>query len=185
MTFAETLLPEFDQGSCASFPATSARHHTMRAPRPSLAGFLAVLAACTAPRPAATDGPPRHLLRSAAQFYDAYVQDVRAHRREKLARYYHASGALIVLGGQGRHLSRAAIDSFYREVWRGPTYFAWDTLAFDSLSAQLVLVTGRFRWVAPGARDTARYIYAAILEAVDSGLALRLEHETLAPPHPK
>jgi hypothetical protein len=141
-----------------------------------------VLAACTSPRSASTDRPSNDLLRSAAQFYDAYVQDVRAHRREKLAQYYHASGALIVLAGQRRQLSRAAIDSFYRGVWQGPTYFAWDTLAFDSLSSQLVLVTGRFRWLAPGARDTTRYVYAAILEAVDSGFALRLEHETPAPP---
>src|SRR6266849_10564540 len=153
----------------------------MKALLPIVAGFLAVVAACNRQPPRSTDRPSEDLLRSAVQFYDAYSQDARAHRREKLAQYYAPSGALIVLAGQRRFYSRAAIDSFYRGTWQGPAYFAWDTLAFDTLSSNLVLVTGRFRWLARGTTDTTRYIYASILQMVDSDLAIRVEQETPAP----
>ncbi|SRR5713101_1311495 len=153
----------------------------MRALLPIVAGFLTVLVACDGQHPRSTDRPSEDLLRSAAQFYEAYSQDARTHKREKLAQYYAPSGAVIVLAGQRRFYSRAAIDSFYRGPWQGPAYFAWDTLAFDLLSPDLVLVTGRFRWLATGATDTTQYIYAAILQTVDSGLAIRVEHETPAP----
>ena len=96
-----------------------------------------------------------------------------------------AGGALIVQAGQRRFHSRAAIDSFYRGPWHGPAYFAWDTLAFDTLPSDLVLVTGRFRWLAAGATDTTRFIYSAILQPVDSGLAIRVEQETPAPSRKK
>lgn len=49
---------------------------------------------------------------------------------------------------------------------------------FDSLDTDRVLVTGFFRWQARGAADTSRYTYAALLEAADSGLVIRVEHET-------
>lgn len=53
-----------------------------------------------------------------------------------------------------------------------------DNLEFDSLDAPHVLVTGFFRWQGVGAPDTSRYIYASVLEAVDSGFVIRFEHET-------
>jgi len=78
-------------------------------------------------------------------------------------------------------LSRSSIDSIYRTSWQGPAYFEWDSLTFDSLSPSLVLVTGGFRWQAADSRDTTPFIYVSLLEAVDSGLALRFEHETPKP----
>jgi len=153
----------------------------VKAPLAVVAGLLAALVACDRRHPSATDTPSQDVLRAAARFYDAYSEDARAHRREKLAQYYAPNGALIVLAGQRRFYSRAAIDSFYRGPWQGPAYFAWDTLAFDTLSSNLVLVTGRFRWLAAGARDTTRFIYAAILQTADSSLAIRVEQETPAP----
>ena len=69
--------------------------------------------------------------------------------------------------------------------WRARTFvpavFAWDTLAFDSLTPDLVVVTGRFRWVRRGAMDTVTFVYAAIAQPTDSGMVIRMEHETLAP----
>src|SRR5881296_2748629 len=118
----------------------------------AIAAAPAVLSGCDRQPPGSTHRPSSDLLRSAAQFYDAYVSDVRAHRRENLAHYYAPGGALIVIAGQRGFYSRAAIDSVYRGPWRGPVYFAWDTLAFDTLPSNLVLVTGRFRWLAAGAR---------------------------------
>jgi len=137
--------------------------------------------ACTSQQASLTDGPPQHLVQSAREFFEAYTRDLRAHNRGRLAQYYDPNGAIIVIAGQRRFYSRAALDTFYRGAWTAPAYFAWDTLAFDSLSSDLVLVTGTFKWLVPERPDTARYIYASILQAVDSGLAIRLEHETPAP----
>lgn len=51
-----------------------------------------------------------------------------------------------------------------------------------SISAGQVVVTGGLRWQTAGKPDTARYIYAALVVAVDSGMAIVFEHETLRPP---
>jgi len=131
--------------------------------------------------PLHTDGPPPDLLASAARFYDAYARDLREGHGAALARYYAPEGALIVRGANRMHLSRSNIDSNYRSSWKGPAFFTWDSLTFDSLSPSLVLVTGSFKWQAVGSRDTTRFIYASLLEAIDSGLALRFEHETPSP----
>lgn len=64
----------------------------------------------------------------------------------------------------------------YLNEWAAPQFFAWDSLRFDSLSTSQVLVTGGFRWQAQGQPDTTRFIYAAVLAAVDSGLAIVFEH---------
>jgi hypothetical protein len=127
------------------------------------------------------DGPPPDLLASATRFYDAYARDLREGHAGALAHYYAAEGALIVIGGHRRHLSRSSIDSIYKISWKGPAYFTWDSLSFDSLSPALVLVTGGFKWQAVGSRDTTLFIYVSLLEAIDSGLALRFEHETPNP----
>jgi hypothetical protein len=146
-----------------------------------LSGMLVLGIACKPQRASSTDGPPEHLVQSAREFFDAYTRDLRAHSRGRLADYYDPNGAVIVIAGHRRFYSRAALDTFYRGAWQPPAFFAWDTLAFDSLSPELVLVTGRFRWLVAENPDTARYIYASILQAVDSGLAIRVEHETPAP----
>jgi len=147
--------------------------------------LLAVVVACRPHAAPATDQRSEPLVRSAEQLYDAYVRDVRAGRRGSIARYYDARGALIVVGGHRRYYSRAAIDSFYRGPWQAPAFFAWDTLAFDSLAPGLVVVTGQFRWLRRGTADTARFIYAAVVQRADSGMVIRMEHETPAPPPPK
>jgi hypothetical protein len=43
------------------------------------------------------------------------------------------------------------------------------------------MVTGNLRWQSQGQRDTSRVIYAALLAVVDTGLAIRFEHETVVP----
>ena len=144
--------------------------------------FLLAVATCRPHAAPATDQRSEPLVRSAEQLYDAYVRDVRAGRRGSIARYYDARGALIVVGGHRRYYSRAAIDSFYRGPWQAPAFFAWDTLAFDSLAPGLVAVTGQFRWLRRGTTDTARFIYAAVVLPADSVMVIRMEDETPAPP---
>ena len=144
--------------------------------------LLAAMVACRPHPPAPADQRSEPLVRSAEQLYDAYVRDVRAERRGSLAGYYDPRGALIVIGGHRQYYSRAAIDSFYRGPWQAPAFFAWDTLAFDSLAPDVVVVTGRFRWLRRGTADTASFIYAALVQPTDSGMFIRMEHETPAPP---
>ncbi len=151
--------------------------------RSAVLGFslLSVGGACSTPRTPAIDAPPRDWRKASATFYDDYGEALRAHRRESLAQYYSPEGALVVFDGRPRRLSNAALDSLYRGPWQGPAFFAWDSLSFDSLNPGQVLVTGHFRWQSAAASDTSRLVYAAILQAVDSGLAIRFEHETSAP----
>jgi hypothetical protein len=155
----------------------------MRFPALFAVGVATCLAiACsTPPRAALTDGPPRDLVASATRFFDAYGKAVREGRSDALAGFYAPSGAVRVLNGHRQRLTRSALDSMYRGGWQAPAHFAWENLEFDSLDAERVVVTGFFRWQARGASDTSRFTYAALLQAADSGLAIRFEHETAVP----
>lgn len=149
-------------------------------------GAIAVAAFCThacSARPHAQqlDRPPGDLKASAAALYQAYGEALMTPRRAAIAGFYHYDGALRVINGVPRRVSRAVLDSIYRGPWSPPTFFTWEGLEFDSVGPGRVIVTGGFRWQGSGRRDTSRYIYTALLEAVDSGLAIRFEHETLRP----
>lgn len=127
------------------------------------------------------DGSPVDWRASASAFYDAYGSALSTPHREAIASFYHPDGALRVLNGHASRQTRAAIDSSYRGSWSPPTFFAWDALAFDSIAPGEVLVTGGFRWQSAGQPDTTKFVYAALLEVVDSGMAIRFEHETARP----
>lgn len=146
------------------------------------AALLLALACGPRPEPAMqVDRLPGDLRASAAALYDAYGSALSTPRREAIAGFYHPDGALIVFNGHSRRQTRAAIDSYYRGSWSPPALFAWDALLFDSIAPGQVVVTGGFRWQSAGQPDTAKFIYAALLEAVDSGMAIRFEHETARP----
>jgi len=143
-----------------------------------------VLAACTSPpaTPMLIDGPPSDLKASSAELFDQYGAALSAPRPEALAGFYHYAGALRVFNGVRRAMTRAELDSIYRRSWNPPEYFAWEQLTYDSIAPRLVIVTGGFRWKSRGGRDTTRFLYTALLEAVDSGMTIRFEEETLRPP---
>jgi hypothetical protein len=150
-----------------------------------LTGFgVWVLLACspTSGRQLPVDGPPANLKASAEQLYIQYEAALKAQRRESLAGFYHVDGAVRVINGTTSRMSRSQLDSVYRTSWVPPAFFAWEQLSYDSLDPGTVLVTGGFRWTRAGAVDTMRYLYAAVLQAVDSGIAIRFEHETIRPP---
>lgn len=134
--------------------------------------------ATPAPMP---DGRPADLRASAAALYEAYGSALSMPRREEIAGFYHADGALIVFNGKARRQSQAELRTRYERSWSPPAFFAWDGLSFDSIGPGEVLVTGGFKWQGMGRRDTVPYIYAALLVAEDSGLAIVFEHETLRP----
>lgn len=147
--------------------------------------LLLALLACapSSNRARPTDGPPAHLKASARELFAQYEVAIKMGQRDAIARFYHVDGAVRVINGTTSRMSRAQLDSVYRTRWTPPAFFAWDALAYDSLDPGTVLVTGGFRWARPGGSDTANYLYAAILQTVDSGLAIRFEHETLRPAH--
>jgi hypothetical protein len=144
---------------------------------------LLLVACISTPAPSLTlGGPSADLKASTAELYLRYGAALSGRQRGSLARFYHHDGALIVFNGRRLLLTRSAIDSTYGESWAPPEYFAWDDLAYDSIGPGLVVVTGGFRLKSRGRSDTTRFIYAALLEAVDSGMAIRFEHETARPP---
>lgn len=118
---------------------------------------------------------------SAAAHYEAYGSALSTPRREQIAGFYHADGALIVFNGEARRQTQAELRTRYENSWSPPAFFAWDGLRFDSIGPGQVLVTGGFKWQSAGQRDTVPFIYAALLVAEDSGLAIVFEHETLRP----
>jgi len=150
---------------------------------PRLGLLLLALLACSRSSnvPASADGPPADLEVSAQQLFAQYEAAIKSGQRDAIARFYHVDGAVRVINGTTSRMSRAQLDSVYRTAWTPPAFFAWDSLAYDALDPRSVLITGGFRWASPGARDTANYLYAAVLQAIDSGLAIRFEHETLRP----
>ncbi len=145
---------------------------------------LSVLVSACAPRStpgSMRDPPPADLKASAAALYEDYGSALATPRRGDIAGFYHHDGALIVFNGVARRLTRTELQSRYQGSWSPPAFFAWDGLTFDSISPGEVIVTGGFRWQSAGQRDTVCYIYAALLVAVDSGMAIVFEHETLQP----
>jgi hypothetical protein len=134
------------------------------------------------PAPAqAVDGPPADLKASAAELYVAYGSALATPRRNAIASFYHYTGALVVFNGVARRMSRAELEAKYRGPWTPPAFFAWENLSFDSIGPGSVIVTGGFKWQTPGQPDTTRYVYAALVVAVDSGMSILFEHETLRP----
>ncbi len=145
---------------------------------------LGVLAVACGQRPAPglmPASPPTDLEAAAAALYEAYGSALATPRRGAIAGFYHQDGALVVLNGVSRRLTRAELEAKYQGAWSPPAFFAWDALAFDPIGPAEVIVTGGFRWQSAGRPDTVPYIYAALLVAVDSGLAIIFEHETLRP----
>src|SRR5688572_25717003 len=98
----------------------------------------------------ATDGPPSDLTASAARLYEEYGAALSRGRRGSIANFYHYQGARVVFNGVSARRTREELRQRYMTSWSPPTYFAWDSLTFDSLSTSQVLVTGGFRWQSAG-----------------------------------
>ena len=150
----------------------------------AIVGLGTVVIACASNQTRSTETPSHDLSADARAFYEAYGAALKAHRRDTLVQFYSPQGAVIVFNGARMQLTPSGIDSIYRGRWQGPAFFSWDSLAYEVIRPQQVLVTGQFRWQPPGSADTARYIYLSILEVTDSRMAIRVEHETLMPRSP-
>jgi hypothetical protein len=147
-----------------------------------LAGAGAMCAPGAARGSIMTDGPPPDLIAATRSHYERYGVALADAQRGSIAGFYHHDGAVIVFNGVRRKQTRDELRRRYLTSWNPPAYFAWEGLVFDSLSTTEVLVTGGFLWQAAGQRDTSRFIYAALVVAIDSGMAITFEHETARPP---
>ncbi len=146
-------------------------------PRLLIAISCVVIASCGSTRPAGS-GPGPFSDSEAREFYQRYEAALKAHRRDTIAHFYHSEGALIILNGRRNRSSNAGIDSVYRGRWQGPVFFAFDSLRFEPLRSEQILVTGGFRWLSAQSPDTGHYAYLSILERTPLGLKIRVEHET-------
>ena len=148
-------------------------------------GFMALLlAGCARPQanPSTLDGSASRLEAGAAEMFQQYGAAITTPRRELIAGFYALDGVILIFNGERQDLSRTQLDSFYTGPWNPPEYFAWDQLQYDSLAPGLVLVTGGFFWKDKTSPDTARFLYTALVQSVDSGMVIRFEEETLRPP---
>jgi len=146
-----------------------------------LVGTVVLLLACASHPTAAKEPSARDFLREAAAHYKAYGAALKESRREALARFYSPQGVLLVVNGAERTFTQQSLDSTYRHVWPGFAFFAWDTLHYQLLDERNTVVTGSFLMQRTSVSDTIRVLYLGILQAADSGLVIRVEHETALP----
>lgn len=146
------------------------------------AALMSTLTGCVIqPRPKPPPVDPTIMVQAARTFYAGIERSLRSGDRAALLRLFSADGLLMVLDGVTTHYTPAALDSLYGPAWQPPAYFAWDSLRFEVLPPDHLAVLGEIRWLDVGARDTLRYLYVGLIRAVDSGFAIRIEHETRAP----
>jgi hypothetical protein len=139
-------------------------------------GCIALAACSSAQR--ADDTPRSFSEADAREFYQRYQSALQLHRRDTIAQFYHSDGALIIFNGVRERRSNAALDSRYRGRWRGPVFFTFDSLRFEPLRNEQVLVTGGFRWLSAESPDTGHFAYLSILDRTPAGLKIVVEHET-------
>jgi hypothetical protein len=125
-----------------------------------------------------TDGPPADLVASTKSLYQQYERAIQTGDRNRLASFYHFQGATVVGDGQAETLTRPGLDSIFRFDWNPPSYFKWDSLTVVAKPPNGALVFGTFLVRFHSAPDTAHFAYVALVEAVDSGMAIHFEHET-------
>ena len=125
-----------------------------------------------------TDGLPADLVASTNSLYQQYERAIQTGDRNRLSSFYHFQGATVVGDGRAETLTRSGLDSIFRFDWNPPIYFKWDSLTVVATPPNSALVFGTFRVRFHSVPDTARFAYVALVEAVDSGMAIRFEHET-------
>ena len=143
--------------------------------------LLSVLLASAAGHAFAAD-----LVARAQGFMQAYARDLAAGDRQAVARRYARRGAIFMSGGRKEELSFAQLAQDYASRWTPPASFQWQSLAYELVGEQSVLVTGGFSWATRAGAEPVAYGYAALLVVEDGELRIRLEDETpQSPPCPK
>jgi hypothetical protein len=115
--------------------------------------------------------------RELRQFYDAYADDLRAHRTEAIANRYDSRGYFALGNGTKRFVSFEDNKKNYMTRWTGPKSFEWRDLSFEILSPSSASVIGVFDWTnAAGAKDTLSY--TGVLTKQSGQWRIRVEDES-------
>ncbi len=118
--------------------------------------------------------------RSVREFFDAYAEDLRGHKREGIADRYDRRGVYMVGNGSKALVPYEQVKDRYLTKWTGPKAFAWKDLSVEVVSKDAAVVTGLFEWqTAAGA--TFKYSYTGLLVRRDGKWRIRLEDESTAP----
>lgn len=128
------------------------------------------------PLPASSDHPA---VIEAKAFMASYRDELLAGDRAALADRYIHDGSFVVGGGENIYSSQAETTAFYAgPKWQPPEAFSWNSLSYEALSLDAVVVTGTFTWDPKGEAGPRTIAYTALLRRDDDGtLRIRLEHE--------
>lgn len=121
--------------------------------------------------------------RELREFYDAYAEDLRRHRRGAIADRYDPRGVFFL--GNGRKVLRSfeEVKNQYLTKWTGPRSFEWKDLTVEVLSPDAALMLGRFDWQTPSG-ETLTFSYTGVLVRHPGGWRIRVEDESHQPPKP-
>jgi hypothetical protein len=121
--------------------------------------------------------------RSLRAFYDAYADDLRAHRREAIVDRYDRRGAYLMGNGSKRFETFEQIRDVYVTKWSGPKAFEWNDLSFEPIGKDAAVVVGKFTWQTASGQ-TMKFSYTGVLVRQDGKWRIRVEDESAAPPKP-
>ncbi len=119
--------------------------------------------------------------RSLRAFYDAYAEDLRAHRREAIVDRYDRRGAYLMGNGSKRFETFEQIRDVYMNKWLGPKAFAWKDLSVEPISKDAAVVVAKFEWQTASGQ-TMNFSYTGVLVRQDGKWRIRVEDESAAPP---
>lgn len=133
----------------------------------------------TSPRPGRAAAAEREV----REFYDAYAEDLRRHRREAIAERYDPRGVFFLGNGNKTFETFASVKNSYLTKWAGPKSFAWRDLSFEVLSPEAAVVVGLFEWQTE-AGQTMTFSYTGLLLKRGGRWRIRVEDESTRPPRP-
>src|SRR5687767_13606466 len=118
--------------------------------------------------------------REIRQFYDAYAEDLRQHRREAIADRYDRRGYFSMGNGGKQFVLFDDNRKRYMTGWTGPKSFAWKDLSIEVLSPMSATVIGLFDWQgASGSKATLSY--TGVLTKESGQWRIRVEDESSDP----
>ena len=149
--------------------------------RSSLAGLFAA-AVVTGCSPASSTTTTSLTEAEVSAFMRDYAADLQARNSEAVIARYDAAGVYMLGAGNKMFLPKDSIAAVYRNGWKGPEFFEWVNLSYEMVGPSAAVVAGQFRWVDIGGKDTLRFSYTSLVRNTPTGLRIRLEDESPAPP---
>jgi hypothetical protein len=154
----------------------------MRQALPRLIGMAAGFTALSVlPSSCASSPPEGELLREVERLMAAYAVDLEGADREALGRRYDPRGVHLIFNGENEFLSFDSIGAIYRGEWQPPGRFRWDTLTYELLGPDAVLVVGSFTWEGEGIEGLPVSYTGVLMRQPGGEWRIRLENEAIPP----